>query len=118
MGIINMESDSKSQTNEKTITKRQYIAFFVGMILFIPTALISANIFHTPKYGMFAPIVAMVYISVSSMTNRISILRTRGRLKPSRDKQALAYGAILLAVAIFAVIAIFTPSLSKIFFPF
>jgi len=113
-----MKPDNKLQPNEKIIIKRQYIAFFIGMILFIPITLISGGIFHTPKYGMFAPIVALVYISISSMANRISILRTRGRLEPSRDKQALIYGAILLAVAIFAVFAIFIPSLSKIFFPF
>lgn len=104
--------------DEKIVIKRQYIAFFVGMILFIPSVLISTNIFHTSRYGMFAPITAMIYISISSMANRVSILSTRGRLEPSRDNQALIYGAILLAVAIFAVFAIFIPSLSKIFFPF
>jgi len=113
-----MKADTELQQNEKSITKRQYLAFAIGMVLFIPATLISTNVFRTPKYGMLAPVATIIYIAISSMTNQISILRARGRREPSRGKQALTYGVILLGVAIFAVISIFVPSLSKIFFPF
>jgi hypothetical protein len=113
-----MQIDGGSETKEKTVTKKQYIVFAIGFVLFFPAALLSLKIFGTPRYGELVPVVMMAYIGISSIINRISVLRIRGRHEPSKGKQALIFGFILLGVAVFIVLTIFVPSLSKIFFPF
>jgi hypothetical protein len=113
-----MQIDSGSESKEKTVTKKQYIAFAIGFVLFVPAVLLSLNIFGTPKYGELVPVAMIVYIGISSIVNRVSVLRIRGKREPSKGKQALTFGIILLGVAAFTLLTIFVPSLSNIFFPF
>lgn len=95
--------------DERTIIKRQYAAFFIALIMFIPSLLFFGTIFHNAKYGMIVPLVIMIYIGVSSVINRISIIRPKGRINHSTGKQAVIYGVITLAGLIANIIFLFTP---------
>jgi hypothetical protein len=105
------------KSDESIIITRQYIAFFVALILFIPFSLLSVIIFHTMKYGMIISMVIMLYIGISSITNRVSILRPKGRMEYSKGKEAVVYGVLMLVGAIINIIFFLIP-LSDRFFKF
>jgi hypothetical protein len=115
-GIMEIKN-TQPQTDEKTIIKQQYVLFFVALISFIPLILLSKSIFHTMKYGLLVPIAEIGYIGVSSIKYRVSIIRSKGSMKLSRERQAVMFGVIILVGAIADIIFILTP-FSDILFSF
>jgi len=45
--------------DEKIVLRRQYTAFLISLILFIPSALLSTGLFHNIKFGLLLPLTAM-----------------------------------------------------------
>lgn len=105
------------EIDEKIVLRRQYIAFFISLILFIPSALLSTGVFHNMKFGLLVPLSAMIYIGVSSLRNHVSIIRPKGRRAHSKARQAVIFGVITLVSAIGMVLFILAP-LSDVLFPF
>lgn len=103
-----------SSENEKAIIKWQYGAFVIAVIIFISFGFISQSILHiTIRYTALITILPMFYIAISSIKNRVSVLRLRGQKEYSKDKQAIMFGAILLVVEIAAFIFLLTPLSDK-----
>jgi hypothetical protein len=107
-----MEPDKKTEKDEQAVIQRQYIAFFVALVLFIPLGFLI-----TMKYSMLVSIVVMSYISISSIMNRVSIIRPKGRLAHSRGNQAVIYGILMLIGAFFTMLIILLIPSEK-FLPF
>ena len=99
---------------EKAIIKWQYGAFVIAVIIFISFGFISRSILHTTiRYAALTTILPMFYVAISSIKNRVSILRLKGQKEYSKDKQAVMFGAILLVVEIATFIFLLTPFSTK-----
>jgi heme/copper-type cytochrome/quinol oxidase subunit 4 len=108
-----MQSDISTE-EEKSIVNRQFKAFFVGVSIFVLSAILSRVVFHTTmRYGVLLTILPMFYIAISSMKNRVSILRLKGQKEYSRGQQAFIFGIIILIVEIATFIFFLTPLSDK-----
>jgi len=103
--------------DEKIVLRRQYTAFLISLLLFIPSALLSTSVFHNMKFGLLVPLSAMIHIGVSSTRNHISIIRLKSRIAHSTGRQAVIFGVITLVSAVGMFLFILTP-LSDVLFPF
>ena len=99
---------------EKNIINRQFKAFFIGIVIFVLSAILSRVVFQfTMRYGALLTILPMFYIAISSMKNRVSILRLRGQKDYSRGQRAFLFGIIILIVEIATFIFLLTPLSDK-----
>jgi len=112
------DTDQKREISEKNVIMWQYIMFFAMIILFLPISFLLVNTAQQAKYSALVPCVSLIYIGISSMKNRISIIRLRGQREYSRGTKATVFGLIALVIAIVDIVVVFTPFLSDKFFPF
>jgi hypothetical protein len=114
-----MEVNNIASGEEEIIVKRQWASVIAGLVFLVIVGLISRLAFGTFKYGLLGPCIPMLYLGVSSIKNRVSVLRLKGqRGKYSRDSSAIYVGVgILVSVAI-DIVVLLTPSLSERFLPF
>lgn len=109
-----MENNIRNEVDEKTIIKWQYGALIAAFIIFGPLAFVSRLMVHiTIRYFALLAILPMFYIAISSMKNRVSIIRLRGQKEYPKGKQAFLYGAIFLIVEIATFIFFLTPLSDK-----
>jgi hypothetical protein len=94
-----MEPDKK--VDEKAILIQQYVAFFIALVLFLPLGFLI-----TLKYSLLVTIVIESYIGFSSIINRVSIIKPKGRLAHSRGKEAVIYGIVMLIGAFIGIVII------------
>ena len=114
-----MEANNTASVEEEIILKRQWASVIGGLVFLVIAGLISRQAFGTFKYGLLGPCIPMIYLGVSCIKNRFSVLRPKGqRGKYSRGSSAVYVGAgILVSVAI-DIVVLLTPSLSERFLPF
>ena len=101
--------NDRPASHEETIIKRQWIAVAAAFVFFLVGGFISMRVFGVTKYGVLGVCLPMLYIGASSIKNRISIVRVRGRQGYSRDKHAVTFGVILLVLAIAYLVLAFMP---------
>ena len=108
-----MQNDVSTE-EEKSIINWQFKAFFTGVVIFILSGILSKVVFHiTMRYGALLTILPMFYVAISSMKNRVSILRLKGQKGYSRGQRAFFIGIILLIVEIATFIFLLTPFSDK-----
>jgi len=90
-----MQPVQQIEAREKIILFWQYTAFFIGLILFLPV-----SSFFSMKYGLLVFLVMVIYISISSIKNRLSIIRPKGRLAHSKGPEAFTLGMIMLVISL------------------
>lgn len=117
MGIDNNSAESKQK--EKRVLAWQYGVFFAMFVLFVPITLFVINTFNGSfRYALLPLSIPIFYIGVSSIKNRVSILRLKGRKEPARGKQAVIFGFLLIGGGILQLLFVFIPPLLNIFFNF
>jgi uncharacterized membrane protein len=85
---------------ETRIIKWQYIMVFTAVLLLLLTWIISKQEFHTYKYAVLITNIPILFISISSITNRVSIIRLKGQKGYQKGTQAVIYGIILIIIEI------------------
>lgn len=103
--------DTKPVVHEEVVIKRQQIAVIAAFILFAIGSFISLRLFGVAKYGVLGVCIPMLYLGVSSIKNRISLVRLRGQKTYSRDTRAIVFGVIMIAFAIVYMVMVFAPLL-------
>lgn len=109
-----MEQSKDITTEEKKAIRKQYGAMILAFILFFPTAIFVTNIFNGSFKYLFIPVSVPIYfVAISSIKNRISIIRPKGKKEPSRGKSAVRFGWILIVGLSIQLAFVLTPSLSN-----
>lgn len=117
MGIDNNSAESKQK--EKKVLAWQYGVFFAMFILFVPITLFVLNTFNgSIRFALLPLSIPVFYIGISSIRNRVSILRLKGRKDPARGKQAVVIGFLLIGTGILQLLFVFIPPLLNTFFNF
>jgi outer membrane protein assembly factor BamB len=112
-------TNQSSEKEEKKILAWQIGVFAATFILFFPAGLITLYLFNgSIKYLFIFISIPLLYIGLSSIKNRVSIIRTRRHKGPSRGKSAVIFGAIALLSIVVELALIFIPALSSHFFRF
>jgi hypothetical protein len=101
--------DNRLEAHEEVIIKRQWIAVVAAFILFFVGSFLSTRLFGVTKYGALGVCIPMLYLGISSIKNRLSIIRFRGQKGYTRDKRAMTLGIIMLALASAYTILVFMP---------
>jgi hypothetical protein len=96
---------------EVVAVRRQMLALLVGIPLFLLSFVLSPLVWHQPSpytvfVGLITGFVPLAYIAVSSIRNRVSILRGRERL-PVKGTKAI-WSGVLNLVLIFVVVTGYT----------
>jgi outer membrane protein assembly factor BamB len=115
---MDITDNTQESKKIKDILGWQYKAFFSIFILFFPMTFLSIHIFNgSAKYGIAFLSIPIIFIGLSSIKNRVSIIRTKIQNKHSQGKKAALLGLLVLAwgVFIFLVFVFFTPSPELIF---
>src|SRR5215213_1719450 len=99
--------DSKPAAHEETIIKRQWIAVIAAFVLFAIGGLLSQRMFGELKYGILGVCIPMLYLGISSIRNRVSIIRLRGKKEYSRDQRAVVLGSFMIILAILYIVVAF-----------
>ena len=117
MGIDNNSAEAKQK--EKAVLAWQYRIFFAMFILFVPITLLIVNAFNGSMRYAFLPLsIPSFYIGISSIKNRVSIVRLRGRKEPARGRQAMFFGYLLIGAGIIQLLFVFVPPLLNPLFKF
>lgn len=103
------DMDRKLAAHEEVVIKRQQIAVIVGLVFLAIGGFLSAQLFGSAKYGILGVCIPMLYLGASSIKNRISLFRPRGRNAYSRDTRALVFGVVMIVLAIIYAVVIFLP---------
>ena len=101
--------DSKPATHEETIIKRQWMAVIAAFVLFFAGGFLAERFLGDIKYGILGVCLPMLYLGLSSIRNRISIVRLRGNKDYSRDQRAVVLGGFMIALSILYVVLAFFP---------
>ena len=101
--------ESKPASHEETIIRRQWIAVITGLVLFFVGGYLAERFLGDIKYGILGVCLPMLYLGLSSIRNRVSIIRLRGKKGYSRDQRAVALGGFMVALSILYVIMAFFP---------
>jgi hypothetical protein len=104
-----MDIDDKPVPHEERVIKQQWIAVIVGFILFFMGGWISERWFGVIRYGIIGVCIPMLYLGISSIRNRVSIVRLRGNKEYSRGKRAVMLGTIFIVFGIGYIILAFVP---------
>jgi hypothetical protein len=107
-----MDTDNQPVPNEEMVIKRQWIAVVAGFILFFIGGPVSERMFGVTRYGILGVCLPMLYLGISSILNRVSIIRLRGNKAYSRGKRAVVLGVIFIVFAVLYVILAFGPFLA------
>jgi len=117
MSIDNNIEEAKQK--EKRVLAWQYGVFFAMFILFVPITLFVLNTFNgSIRYALLPLSIPIFYIGISSIKNRVSILRLKGRKEPARGKQAVIFGFLLTGSGIIQLLFVFIPPLLNMLFNF
>ena len=117
MSIENNIEEAKQK--EKRVLAWQYGVFFAMFILFVPITWLVLNTFNgSIRYVLLPLSIPVFYIGISSIKNRISILRLKGRKEPARGKQAVIFGFLLIGSGILQLLFVFIPPLLSMLFNF
>jgi hypothetical protein len=95
-----METDNKPTVQEEVVLKRQWIAVIAAFVLFFIGGYLSERIFGVTEYGILGVCLPMLYLGISSIRNRISIIRLRGKKDYSRDTRAVVLGTFMIVLSI------------------
>jgi hypothetical protein len=101
--------DHKPVTHEEAVIKRQWIAVVMAFVLFFAGILFAEQLFGDIKYGILGVCIPMLYLGASSIINRVSIIRLRGKKDYSRDQRAVTLGAFVIILAILYLVFAFAP---------
>jgi hypothetical protein len=99
--------DNKPNAHEEMILKRQWIAVIAAFVLFAIGGFLSQRMFGVTEYGIFGVCIPMLYLGVSSIKNRISIIRLRGKKEYSRDQRAVTLGTFMIVLAVAYAVMVF-----------
>jgi hypothetical protein len=113
-----MEPDNVREDKNKKVIKWQFRILITVFILAIPLTLISLKIYHTMRYGVIVPTILSLLIGISSIKDRISILKPRWQKEYPIGKQAIIIGVFFLISEIIWIIFILSPNLSDRFLNF
>lgn len=97
---------NRIKDDKKRVIIKQYVALFAALFLFIPLSLLSLFIANSIKWGVLMIFPLYFYIAISSIKNKISIIRWRGQFDLSREGQAVAYGKFLVVSGFITVVII------------
>jgi hypothetical protein len=96
--------DNKSGVQEEIVIKRQWIAVIAAFVLFAVGGFLSQRMFGDTRYGVLGVCIPMLYLGISSIKNRVSIIRLRGKKEYSRDSRAVTLGTFMIILAILYVV--------------
>ncbi|HCK65497.1 MAG TPA: hypothetical protein DHW49_04470 [Anaerolineae bacterium] len=102
-------------SNEETkIITWQIRAFIIAVVTFVVSVILSRVVFQTTiKYAVLLTILPIFYIALSSIKNRISVIRLRGQKEYSRGQKAVLFGIALLVIEVATFIFFLTPLSDK-----
>ena len=108
-GSENMKIDNEPPTEEDLVIRWQLIASFSSLILFALGIVISALLNGDLKYAILGITIPTIYVGISSIKNRVSIITFRGerRFMYSRGTRAIVMGAIVILWSLFMSSSIF-----------
>ncbi|MCP4419164.1 MAG: hypothetical protein GY805_21320 [Chloroflexi bacterium] len=109
-----MLPNDPQETEERKIFKSQYIAVAVAFALFLVTVIVSTLVFDGDIVRMLRVIIPIgffpvLFVGLSSIKHRVSIMRPKGRRRHSTGKQAVIIGIMLIAVYVINTIIVFMP---------
>lgn len=108
------ESHPTGQVDEAAVVRWQYIVFIAGFLLFFPATYVSIYMLHSESYIALEPGAMMIAIGISSMVNRVSILRPRGYSKGyMTGKTAVWFGGLGLIAGVVSLLSSFLPILQQ-----
>ena len=102
-----METNNQSAAHEERILRRQWMAVIAGFVLFFISGSISQRLFGVTEYGIVGVCLPLLYLGISSIRNRISIIRLRGKKEYSRDQRAVILGTFMIVLAIAYMVMVF-----------
>jgi hypothetical protein len=110
-----MPEDSQKSV-EKEILRNQYIAVAVMFILFFASAVVAVLIFGNDTVKILRVIIHVagllqLFIGVSSIKNKVSIMRPKGKREHSTGRQAIIIGLLLILVFVIELLFVFSPIL-------
>ncbi|MBK8901390.1 MAG: hypothetical protein IPM53_09420 [Anaerolineaceae bacterium] len=110
-----MPEDSQKLV-EKEVLRNQYIALAVMFNLFFASAVVAILIFGNDMVKILRIIFPMVgllqlFIGVSSIKNKVSIMRPKGKREYSTGRQATIIGFLLILVFAIELLIVFSPIL-------
>jgi hypothetical protein len=107
-----MKMNNNTPTDQEIeILKIQRRVFIFLLILSLPILLLSQHIFYTIKYGFTLIVISAMFIGVSSIINRVSILKPKWQQDYPRGKQAVIIGSLFIISEIIAIIILLSPIL-------
>lgn len=114
-----MPEDSQKAV-EKEILRNQYIAVVIMFVLFFASALVSILVFGNDMVKIMRVVIPvanlpLLFIGLSSLKNKVSILRPRGKRTYSTGKQAVIVGSLALVVFLLNIVIVFSPILPFLF---
>ncbi len=92
-----MKEIRETSVEEKRVLRNQYLAFVIAFVLFFPKMFLVLKIFNGSFQYAFIPIsIPAYYIAISSIKNRVSVLRPKGKKEPSKGKSAVKIGWFMI----------------------
>jgi hypothetical protein len=112
-----MDINHTSPLDEEMIIKWQRTSLIIAFIFGIIGVLIVGFVFGPAqyKYILLGPGLPMIYLGMSSITNRLSVVKAKGQKGYARGSQAVFMGVLVLTSVIFDIVIVFSPFLDSFF---
>lgn len=111
-----MEPEDSRKVAEKAILRNQYMAIPVAFVLFFLSGIVSILIYGNDMVKILRiifPVAGLLqlFIGVSSIRNKVSIMRPKGRREHSTGRQAVLIGVLLILVFVIELLFLYSPIL-------
>lgn len=115
-----MVPENLPKSAEKEILRNQYIAVAAMLILFFASVVVAALVFGNDMVKMIRAVIPfadlpLLFIGISSIQNKVSILRPRGKRSHSTGKQAVKVGVLAIIAFVLNLLLVFSPILPFFF---
>lgn len=112
-----MDMNQTSPLDEEMIIKLQNTSVVLAFLFGIIGVLIVVFAFgpRQYKYILLGPSLPMIYLGVSSIKNRLSVVKAKGQRGYARGSQAVFMGVLVLISIIVDIVIVFSPFLDSFF---
>ena len=114
--IVIVFQSEPQKPDEKKIMRVQYIALATMFVLFFGSAIPAILLFEDDFVKVLRIVLSLallptLFIGISSIRNRVSIMRPKGQRQHSTDKQAITVGIIVIIAYVINMALLFSPIL-------
>jgi hypothetical protein len=112
-----MDMNPTSPLDEEMIIKWQWTSLILAFVFGIVGILVVGFAFgpRQYKYIFLGPALPMIYLGMSSIKNRLSVVKAKGQREYARGSQAVFMGVLVLISVIFDIVIVFSPFLDTFF---